>query len=63
MKKHLLAVLLTGIFAAATPVTAAPLEISGTATIKYEADSAANTPTEAGTMYTITLRGESAPPV
>ena len=58
MKKNLLAVLLTGILAAAAPAGAAPLEISGTATLKYEADSAANMPTEAGTMYTITLRGE-----
>jgi hypothetical protein len=58
MNNRLLAVLASSLILLAAPATAAPLAISGNATIKYEADSAANTPTEAGTMYTITLRGE-----
>lgn len=57
--KNLLATILTGVIFSTMPVAAAsPLEISGTATIKYESDTADNTPTQSGTMYSITLRGE-----
>lgn len=58
MRKKLIAVLVSGMIFATVPALAAPLEISGNVTIKYEADSAANMPTQAGTMYTLTLRGE-----
>jgi len=57
--KTLFAVFFTGlILFAPPPAAAAPLEISGDATIKYESDTADNTPTESGTMFSITLRGE-----
>ena len=39
-------------------VHAAPVEFSGDVTVKYEADSADNTPTESGMMYTLKLKGE-----
>ena len=54
-----IAALVAGIMLAmATVSSAAPVEISGDASIKYEVDTAADNPTESGTMYTITLRGE-----
>ena len=57
--KNLLAAIFAGIVFSITPVAAAsPLEISGTATLKYESDTADNTPTESGMMYSLTLRGE-----
>ncbi len=56
--KYLIAAIITCVLFSTAPATAAPLEINGAATIRYEADSAGNAPTEGGTTYTITLRGE-----
>jgi len=42
----------------ASVAVAAPVEISGDVSVKYEVDTADNTPTESGMMYTFTLKGE-----
>jgi hypothetical protein len=56
--KNLIAAILAGLVVTTTVVgAAAPLELSGTANIKYESDSADNTSTESGAMYTFTLKG------
>lgn len=57
--KTIIAIIVAGmILSMAPPAAAAPVETSGTVSIKYEVDTAADTPTESGMMYTFTLRGE-----
>ena len=57
--KTYIATIMTGLMFAMMPVgTAAPMEISGDVSVKYEADTAENTATESGMMYTLTLKGE-----
>lgn len=57
--KITLAVLAAGLLLSVTPLAqAAPLEFSGTATIKYQSETADQMPQQSGTMTTLTLRGE-----
>ena len=57
--KTYIATIMTGLMFAMMPVgTAAPMEISGDVSVKYETDTAENTATESGMMYTLTLKGE-----
>lgn len=57
--KITLAALAAGLLlTASSPSLAAPLEISGTATIRYQSESADQLPHQSGTMTTLTLRGE-----
>jgi len=56
--KNAIVAIVVGILLSTAPVTATPLEISGEAAIKFESDTAKNTKTQSGTMFTFTLRGE-----
>ena len=56
--KNIIVAVLAGIFLTAAPVAAAPVEFSGSASVKYEVVNKPDTPLEPDTMYTITLRGE-----
>ena len=57
--KITLAALAAGLLLSVTPLAqAAPLEFSGTATIKYQSETADQMPQQSGTMTTLTLRGE-----
>ncbi len=56
--KNIIVAVLAGIFLTAAPVAAAPVEFSGSASVKYEVVNKPDTPLEPNTMYTITLRGE-----
>ena len=57
--KTVITTIAAGLILTLIPIAhAAPVEVSGEATIKYEADSADKIPTESGMMYTVTLKGE-----
>ena len=56
--KNVIVAIVVGIFLFTVPVTAAPLEISGEATIRFQSDTAKNAKTQSGTMFSFTLRGE-----
>ena len=56
--KNVIVAIVVGIFLFTVPVTAAPLEISGETTIRFQTDTAKNAKTQSGTMFSFTLRGE-----
>ena len=56
--KNIIATIMVGFLLTAAPVAAAPVEFSGSASVKYEVVNHAYTPLEPNTMYTATLRGE-----
>jgi hypothetical protein len=58
MKKTLAAIAAGLLLSTAALANAAPLEISGTATIKYQSETADQSPSQSGMMTTLTLRGE-----
>lgn len=57
--KRVIAIIVTGLIMTMAPVAvAAPVTVSGDVSVKYEVDTAAEDSTEAGMMYTFTLKGE-----
>lgn len=58
MKKAIAAIVAGFLLTTTMLANAAPLEISGTATIKFQSETADQTPTQSGTMTTFTVRGE-----
>jgi hypothetical protein len=58
MRKNIAALACGFLLATSGMALAAPLEVSGTGTIKFQNKTADQTPTEAGTSFTLTLRGE-----
>ncbi len=58
MKKAIAAIAVGFLLTTGSIAVAAPLEVSGTGTIKFQNKTADQTPTESGTSFTLTLRGE-----
>jgi hypothetical protein len=57
--KAVIATIIAGMVLTGIPsANAAPVEFSGDVRIKYEVHTAADTPTESGMAYSLTLRGE-----
>ena len=55
--KNIAAIIMAGLFITTAPVAAAPVEITGSTSVKYEVINQADAPLEPNTMYTITLKG------